>query len=233
MILSPTYHSPSQPTMRRVISRISIIGTPELYPSISWHEKYENITAWASVVNDNRNMIAVAAGTNLYQELNQTQCEVFFRPTAFAIAVNPLQQSIVVEAQPSVEAEDIEPTGHLRANVMHSINLLSRMSPSLYVSVLGETLSRNVERMQKQRPHLNLTEAVTSAVAESFTVIIDDILVAYGASQISNAQDATFSAVRGVVEAVQVGQPLYRYLVFVQNFVIILIVGFEATRTRG
>ena len=211
----------------------SIIGTPELYPSISWHEKYENITAWASVVNDNRNMIAVAAGTNLYQELNQTQCEVFFRPTVFAIAVNRLQQSIVVEAQPSVEAEDIEPTGHLRANVMHSINLLSRMSPSLYVSVLGETLSRNVERMQKQRPHLNLTEAVTSAVAESFTAIIDDILVAYGASQISNAQDTTFSAVRGIVEAVQIGQPFYRYLVFVQNFLIILIVGFEAIRTRG
>ena len=144
-------------------------------------------------------MIAVAAGTNLYQELNQTQYEVFFRPTAFTIAVNRLQQSIVVEAQ------DIEPTGHLRANVMHSINLLSRMSPSLYVSVLGETLSRNVERMQKQRPHLNLTETVTSAVAESFTAIIDDILVAYSASQISNAQDVTFSAVRGVVEAVQIG----------------------------
>ena len=164
------------------------------------------------MVNDNRNMIAVAAGTNLYQELNQTQCEVFFRPTAFTIAVNRLQQSIIVEAQPSVEAQDIEPTGHLRANVMHSINLLSRMSPSLYVSGLGETLSRNVERMQRQRPHLNLTETVTSAVAESFTAIIDDILVAYSASQISNAQDVTFSAVRGVVKAVQIGQPLYRYL---------------------
>ena len=211
----------------------SIIGALELYPSISWHEKCENIAAWASVVNDNRNMIAVAAGTNLYQELDQTQCEVFFRPTAFAIAINRLQQSIVVEAQSSLEAEDIGPTGHLRANFMHLITHLSRMSPSLYISMLGETLSRNVERMRKQRPRLNLTEAVTSGVAESFTTIIDDILVAYGASQISNAQDATFSPVRGVVEAVQIGHPLYRYLVYVQNFLIILPVGFEATRTRG
>ena len=45
----------------------SIIGTPELYPSISWHEGYENITAWAAVANNNRNMIAVAAGNRLYR----------------------------------------------------------------------------------------------------------------------------------------------------------------------
>lgn len=211
----------------------SIMGTPEMYPSISWLKEYENIAAWATVINDNRNMIAIAAGTNLYQELNQTQCEVFFRPTAFTIAVNRLQKSIVVETQPSVEAQNIEPTGHLQANVMHSINLLSRMSPSLYVSMLGETLSRNVEIMQKQRPHLNQTEAVTSAVAESFTAIIDDILIAYGTSQISNTQDVTSSAARDVVEVVQIGQPLYRYLVFAQSFLIILIVAFEAARTRG
>ncbi|KAL2037397.1 hypothetical protein N7G274_009882 [Stereocaulon virgatum] len=211
----------------------SIIGTPELYPAIAWHEKYENITSWTTVVNDNRNMIAVAAGTNQYQELNQTQCEVFFTPMVFTISVNRLQHSINVEAQSSIAAEDIEPTGHLRANVMHSIRLLSRMTPSLYVSVLGETLSRNVERMQRQKPHLNLTEAVNSAAEDSFTAIIDDILVAYGASQLSNAQDTTVGAVHITVEAVQIGQPFYRYLVLVQNLLIILFVAFEAARTRG
>ena len=210
----------------------SIIGTPELYPSISWHEGYENITAWAAVTNSNRNMIAVAAGNRLYQELDQIQCEVFFRPTVFDVTVNRLQRSIAVEAQPSVEAEDIDPNGHLRANVMHSINLLSRMSPSLYVSVLGETLNRNVERMQKQRPDLNVTEAVTSAVADSFTAIIDDILVAYGASQIVNAQDTTSTVAHGLVEAIQLGHPFYRRSVLMLNFPIILIVLFETARTR-
>lgn len=211
----------------------SDIGSPELYPAIAWHKDYENITAWATVVNDNRNLIAIAAGTKKYEELNQTQCEVTFRPAAFTVAVNPLRKSIIVEAQESVEVQDIEPTGHLQANVMHSVNLLSRMSPSLYVSVLGETLSRNVERMQRQKPHLNPAEAVNLAVAESFTAIIDDILVAYGASQISNAQDTAFVAVHGIVEAVQLGQPFYRHLVFMLNFLIILVVGFEAARTRG
>ena len=210
----------------------SIIGTPELYPSISWHEGYENITAWAAVVNNNRNMIAVAAGNRLYRELDQIQCEVFFRPTVFGVTVDRMQRSITVEAQPSVEAEDVDPDGHLRANVMHSINLLSRMSPSLYVSVLGETLSRNVERMQKQRPELNETEAVTSAVAESFTAIIDDILVAYGASQIVNAQDTTSTVAHGLMEAIQLGHPFYRRSVLMLNLLIILIVLFETARTR-
>ena len=210
----------------------SIIGTPELYPSISWHEGYENITAWAAVVNNDRNMIAVAAGNRLYRELDQIQCEVFFRPMVFEVTVDRLQRSIAVEAQPSVEAEDIDPSGHLRANVMHSINLLSRMSPSLYVSVLGETLSRNVERMQRQRPELNVTEAITSAVADSFTAIIDDIMVAYGASQIVNAQDTTSTAAHGQMEAIQLGHPFYRRSVLMLNFLLILIVLYETARTR-
>lgn len=210
----------------------SIIGTPELYPSISWHEGYENITAWAAVANDNRNIIAVAAGNRLYRELDQIQCEVFFTPTVFHVTVDRMQKSITVEPQPSVKAEDIDPQGHLRANVIHSINLLSRMSPSLYVSVLGETLSRNVERMQKQRPDLNETEAVTSAVAESFTAIIDDILVAYGASQIVIAQDTTSTVAHGTMEAIQLGHPFYRKSVLMLNFLIILIVLFETARTR-
>ena len=210
----------------------SITGTPELYPSISWHEGYENITAWAAVANSDRNMIAVAAGSRLYRELDQIQCEVFFRPTVFDVTVSRIQRSIAVEAQPSVKAEDIDPDGHLRANVMHSINLLSRMSPSLYVSVLGETLNRNVERMRKQRPGLNLTQSVTSAVADSFTAIIDDILVAYGASQIVNAQDTTSTVAHGLMEATQFGHPLYRSSVLVLNFLVILIVLVEIARTR-
>ena len=210
----------------------SIMGVPELYPVISWHQEYDNIAAWATSVNHDRNIIAVAAGTKLYQELNQTQCEVFFAPMAFNVSVNRLQHSIVVEAQDSFEPQDIDTTGHLQANVMHSINLLARMSPSLYVSVLGETLSRNVERMRKQKPYLNQTAAVLSAAEESFTAIIDDVLVAYGASQISNSHDTTVSAARGVVQAVQIGQPLYRHLMFTLNSLIIFVVVFEAAHTR-
>ena len=97
--------------------------------------------------------------------------------------------------------------------------------------MLGETLSRNVERMQRQKPQLNRTEAVLAGVEESFTAIIDDILVAYGASQTSNAQDTTLSAARGAVEALQIGQGFYRHLVFALNSLMILVVVFEAVHT--
>ena len=210
----------------------TMMGVPELYPVISWHPKYENIAAWAASADNGRNIIAVAAGTKLYQELNQTQCEVFFTPMAFNVSVNRLKHSISVEAQDSTDPGDIDLSGHLQVNVMRSINLLARMSPSLYVSVLGETLSRNVERMRKQKPYLNQTEAVLSAAEESFTAIIDDILVAYGASQIAGAHDTTFSAARGVIKAVQIGQPFYRHLVFALNSLIMFIVVFEAAHTR-
>lgn len=210
----------------------SLMGVPERYPVISWHKESANISAWAATVNNNRNMIAVAAGTDQYQELNQTQCEVYFTPTAFNVTVDRVQQTISVSAQPtSIPAPDVDPTGHLAANAMHSLNLLSRMSPSLYVSVLGETLSRNVERMRKQAPHLDPADIVTSAVADSFTAIIDDILVAYGASQVANANDTTSSRAHGVVEAVQIGQPLYRSLVFLLYGVMILPILVEAFRT--
>ena len=210
----------------------SIIGAPEYYPVIAWKKYYENITAWAAVANDNRYMIAVATGFRQYQQLNQTQCEVFFTPAEFRVVVDLVEQSITVQPRPSTVVEDIDGTKHLQANVVHSINLLSRMSPSLYVSVLGEMLSRNTESMQKQDQHLNSTEAVTLGIAASFTAIIDDILVAYGASQISNAHDTAQTPVSGVVEAVQIGQPWYRYLVFALNSLIIFVISFEATRTK-
>lgn len=163
----------------------SMMGVPEIYPVISWHENYENMSAWVTVANGNRNMIVIAAGAHMYQAFNQTQCEVFFNLIVFDIAVSRTNHSIIVLLQRSFSARLIDSTGHLPINVIHSINLLSRMSSSLYVSVFGETLSRNVERMQKQQPHLAKSEAVTTAVAESFTVMIDDILFAYGASPLS------------------------------------------------
>ena len=210
----------------------SIMGAPEYFPVISWRKDYKSLATWAAIVTAGRNMVAVAVGNDRYQELDKIQCEVFFVPTAFNVTMNRSQHSIIVEPQSSITAHDVDPTGHLQANVIHSLNLLSRMTPSLYVSVLGETLSRNVERMQKQQPYRNRSEVVTSAVAESFTAILDDILVAYGASQIVNAHDATASATHGVVEAAQIGQPLYRNLVLALNTLIAMVVAFEAARTK-
>lgn len=71
---------------------------------------------------------------------------------------------------------------------MHLINVLAHMSPSLYVSVLGQMLSRNVERMQKQRTDLNHAEAVLLAITERLMAIVDDVLLAYDSMVVQRYQ---------------------------------------------
>jgi hypothetical protein len=127
--------------------------------------------------NDSANLLAWVA-----RSINQVQCEVDFTPATFTVSVNV-----------SVSSTNIEPSGHLVSNAIDSVNLLARMSNTHYVSVLGNTLSLNVLNMQ-QRYNASMTEedTTTSAVANSFTAMIDDILVAYGASQIVISKDTGF-----------------------------------------
>lgn len=176
-------------------------------------------------------MIGVATGIDRYKELNQTQCEVLFRPATFEVAVNETERSISVKLKDS-GATDIDPTGQLQFVVMNSVNFLARMSPSLYVSVLGDCLERNLNASKKQSPNSTTEEAVNSSVAESFTAIIDDILVAYGASQLI-AFDKNTTPATNQVPAIRIGQPIYIYLIAALHFSIISLWLFEAVRTRG
>jgi hypothetical protein len=75
-------------------------------------------------------------------------------------------------------------------------------------------------------------EAVISAVADSFAAIIDDILVAYGASQIVISGDTTSIPVVGFTDAVRIGESVYIYAVCAFNAIVILTMVFEAIRTR-
>jgi beta-xylosidase len=137
--------------------------------------------------NDSANLLAWVA-----RSINQVQCEVDFTPATFTVSVNVSSSSISVRYA-SVSSTNIEPSGHLVSNAIDSVNLLARMSNTHYVSVLGNTLSLNVLNMQ-QRYNASMTEedTTTSAVANSFTAMIDDILVAYGASQIVISKDTGF-----------------------------------------
>lgn len=205
----------------------------EYYPVTSFHNTSENLLAWAARSIDGVNMIAVASGLANYTNLNQTQCEVVFTPATFNVAVNTTDKSISVQHIPFSE-RDLEPTGRLTANVMDSVNLLARMSNTLYVSVLGNALSLNVLNMQER---LNRSVAdddiVTSAVADSFAAVIDDLLVAYGASQVVIAQDTTPTPVLGLTEGVRIGEPVYVYAIFVLNVAIIIVMIVEALRNSA
>lgn len=207
-------------------------ASEEAYPTFSFYTNEKiNLATWIAHHTDSSNMIGVATGIDRYKELNQTQCEVLFRPATFEVAVNETERSISVKLKDS-GATDIDPTGQLQFVIMNSVNFLARMSPSLYVSVLGDCLERNLNASKKQSPNSTTEKAVNSSVAESFTAIIDDILVAYGASQLI-AFDKNTAPATNQVPAIRIGQPIYIYLIAALHFSIISLWLFETVRTRG
>jgi hypothetical protein len=126
-------------------------------------------------------------------------------PQTFHVFVDVSQQSIsVTPSQDSTPAIDIEPSDTLKDNAIWSLNLLSRMTPSLYESVLGNTLQKNVQ-MLLVRPGNNMTaeETTLTAIAGSFTAMLDDILVGFGSTQLALMNPSTTVPVTGALHAVQ------------------------------
>ena len=209
-------------------------GVYEYFPIVSWHDDYSEMLAWAARSINGRNCIAIASGRQNYTNLNQTQCDVTFSPTKFNVSVDLTVKTIQVVALPDISATDINPTGNLTANVIHSLNLLSRMSGTLYQPILGEALSLNIVNIAGLLSYQDTSSTTITnlGVAASFTAMIDDILVAFGASQIINAGDTVPSSATGTVIAVRVGESPYTAIVFCLNAVILVAVLFEAVRTR-
>lgn len=207
----------------------------EIVPTFSLYDNYTNMAIWTAhkTHSISRTMIGVATGVHRYEKLNQTQCEVHFTPAKFEIAVNKTERSISVKPQYSVAVKDIDPTGQLQFVIMNSVNFLARMSPSLYVSVLGDSLERNFNAKKQQDRYLTDEEAVISSVVDTFTAIIDDILVAFGASQLLNVLDNITTVAQTHTPAVQIGKPIYIYLIAAFHFVIVSLWLVEAVRTRG
>jgi hypothetical protein len=85
----------------------------------------------------------------------------------------------------------------------------------------------------QQRLNASMIEedTITSAVADSFASMIDDILVAYGASQMVISEDMTSTSVVGYADAVRVGEPAYIYATVAFNAIVIVLMIFEAIRT--
>jgi hypothetical protein len=216
-------------------------GLSEVYPSTAW-DQYPNasLLAWAARAFDGRNIFSIATGSPTYKspdyvpyytDFNQIQCDITFTPTLFEVFVNTTTKSIRVEPHHGRPAVDPEPTGNLTFNVVASLNLLSRMSNSLYTSVRGDALETNRETV-KQRLDRDDYLTTTASVSDSFTAVMDDILVAYGASQLVNAQDTVETEFIAIAPGIQIGKNTYIYVIFAINSGIICLVIYEATRTR-
>lgn len=212
----------------------------EFYPVTAWHRDTRDeaaVCAWAAVSNNNTgsHMIGIVASA-LYGNFSNLQCDISFAPQSFSVNVNRTSQIMAVSLNNNTAAVDIEPTGHLQSNAIWSINLLSRMTPSLYVSVLGEGLAYNLYSLMEQHnstPSSNIDEElIFTATADSFIAMLDTVLGIYSGAQLILANSSAHTPIAGTFEAMRFGQPLYQWIVLAVNLVLLIFVLIEGVRTR-
>lgn len=209
--------------------------TGEAYSVISSSGGYHNLLAWSARAIGGENYLVLATGTGNYTEFNQTQCKITFTASAFNVLANVTSKSITVSPQVlSPNSTGLVPNMTVTTNAVNSLNLLSRMSSSLYTSILGDALTRNLASASGADPSTTTVSesTVLSSLQDSFTAVLDDILGAYGAAQISIAQDTTDVPAHTVGPMTRIGEEVYIISVLSLSVVILLFHVEEAVRTK-
>ncbi|KAK4956234.1 hypothetical protein LTR10_005755 [Elasticomyces elasticus] len=194
------------------------------------------ILAWSARAIGGRNFIVIAAGSKGYNQFDQAQCEVVFQPSAFNVTANITSKQIVVSPKPGVGAAVTQlPNITITANAINSVNLLSRMSSSIYTSVLGDALARNlvsvIDQTDPADTKIKQSEVLRS-LEDSFSAVLDDILGAYGAAQIVLSRDTDVVSVIPTGRTTRIGEPIYIYLAAGLTGLVLLVQLVEIVRTR-
>ncbi|KAK5692397.1 hypothetical protein LTR97_010705 [Elasticomyces elasticus] len=191
------------------------------------------ILAWSARAIGGRNFIVVATGSKGYSQFDQAQCEVVFHPSAFNVSANITSKQIVVLPNPSVNAAVTQLSNITTTiNAINSVNLLSRMSSSLYTSVLGDALARNLVSVVDPTDSANTTSNALRSLEDSFSAVLDDILGAYGAAQIILGRDTDVVSVIPTGRTTRIGDPIYIYLAAGLTGLVLLVQLVEIVRTR-
>lgn len=184
----------------------------------------------------NTSFLTIAAGPLKYALFNQTQCEFSFFPRQFLVSVNTTARTIlrtplnITTANLDSPPPSLDPVGHLPANVIRTINLLSRMKSSLCISELGETLLSALKSYTAAAAATNTTTTTTSSLSDAvlpmtsqfFTSMADHILGAYATSQIFIANDTQpLQIVTSSCRAVRLGSNFYIFIVLGLNLAVV------------
>ncbi|KAK0644551.1 hypothetical protein B0T16DRAFT_448162 [Cercophora newfieldiana] len=164
----------------------------EFYPLTTWRSpRLENLTAWAAVYNPHTHtsFLSIAAGPEKYAPFNQTQCEFTFTPRLFLLSVNTTARTITRTPLPNNPVPDpLDTTNTIPASVIRTLNLLSRMKSSLYISELGESLYSALQSYASLYG-MSYDEAVLPMTSLFFTSMADHILGVYANAQVFIARD--------------------------------------------
>lgn len=202
-------------------------GTGESYSMVSTWSDLRAILAWSTRSIGGENWIAIASGNTNYTEFNQTQCQIRFRPSAFNVTAN-ITSAIITVAPADTTQEILDkntPNATLTVNAINSVNLLSRMSSSLYTSILGDALLRNLAARSGVDPRTSDISDTTilASLEDSFTAVLDDILGAYGALQVAVCGDTTPQKLYYTGFATRIGSEPYLWLAMAMSAAVLLI----------
>lgn len=212
----------------------------EFYPVLNWHRETLDeaaLLAWAGVSNPyigSEHMIGLVASKK-YDKFQNLQCDITFSPRTFSIVVNRTMQTIVASPMSDSNTFDPESTGHLQRNAVYSLNLLSRMSTSLYVSVLGEALGYNLQTLTNSSDTATDSNEtmIFQSVEESFVAMFDNALGIYGGAQLVLSNNGSVNVpIDGIYTAMHFGQESYQWAVLVVNGALLVVFLAEAIRTR-
>ena len=219
------------------------IDKPAYDPIIAWCDRLSDqkkcedpkgatMFAWFAASNDHPQYKVGISATSWYKDdFDNIQCSLEFVPTVFTVTVDVTNQSIVVTAN-DIATKDPDPTGLLKNNTVLSLKTLSTMSLSLYVSVLGDAFSYNLNTTKQVYSDMSRGDAALRATEASFEAILDDILGIYGSGQIFINNDTTIMSIHGSFDSYRIGKPLVHTFSLVLNLLIVLGILIEAFRTR-
>jgi hypothetical protein len=182
-----------------------------------------------------RRYVAIAAGSS-YAFLDGTQCELEFTAMLFNVTVDLSNFNISVV--PASAIADFNPQRNLTRTLVRQFELMSNDLTNLYVSQLGDALNSsiaayNMSRASTLSDPLPENEATLAGLTNSITAMADDMLVAYGSAQLMVGKVFTQQNARVYIYALQFGQRMYIYAIFIFNLCILVAVAEEAWRTHG
>ncbi|KAI9857503.1 MAG: hypothetical protein M1813_008253 [Trichoglossum hirsutum] len=179
---------------------------------------------------------SLAAGSD-YKNLDKIQCSISMIPTNFSVDVHILKRTVTVTPQndslSSAGITDIEPSGFIANSASSVMGFMTLTDTTLYSSVLGIMLQRNIGNVQQQHGNSKTTKAdMLQGVAECVQVLIDDHLLATASAQLIIAKDFITIPSNVSTNAFSIGQRSYAIIVVALNALIILIFTAEAARNR-
>ncbi|KAH7148939.1 hypothetical protein EDB81DRAFT_883333 [Dactylonectria macrodidyma] len=192
------------------------------------------VTALAAVRSPSEYMYGFVAGKS-YGALNQTQCEVTFRPASFKVAVDMSTKNVsVTKTHVSAQSQlDIDPTGGLANVSFHGVSFLSQTLTTLYTSVLGDSFLQNIENVRRRNGHLQgtVSDAITG-IEQGLELLLDHFLGSSGAGQAMLQNGTKKVDTTMTLEVVRFGNPNIAYTAFGMTLVVVIATVAEAIRTR-